>query len=74
MKLFLKFYVELLNIDNIIDADYEALISVNEIGEKIANSIISYFSDEKNILIINNLKSHGLKFNYEENHMQTCHY
>jgi len=62
---------ELLNIDNIINADYETLISVNEIGEKIANSIISFFSDKKNILIINKLKTHGLKFNFEESHKQT---
>ncbi len=61
---------ELLNIDNIINADYEALISVNEIGDKIANSIISYFSDKKNILIINKLKTYGLKFNFEESHKQ----
>ena len=62
---------ELLSIDNIINADYETLISVDEIGDKIANSIISYFSDKKNILIINKLKSHGLKFYFEENHKQT---
>ena len=61
---------ELMNIDNIINADYETLISVNEIGEKIANSIISYFSDKKNILIINKLKTYGLKFNFEESHKQ----
>jgi len=55
---------KLLNIDNIINANYDTLISIDEIGEKIAKSIISYFSDKKNILLINKLKSYGLIFMY----------
>ncbi|OFY65126.1 MAG: DNA ligase (NAD(+)) LigA [Bacteroidetes bacterium RBG_13_43_22] len=53
------------SIDDLIEADLEALTSIHEIGPKIALSIISFFADEDNILIINRLKSYGLKF-YEE--------
>ncbi len=51
-----------LNIDALIAADYENLISVDEIGEKIAKSVLSWFSNSKNIELINKLKFLGLQF------------
>jgi DNA ligase (NAD+) len=54
------------SIDELIQADPEKLTSIREIGPKIASSIISFFKDEDNILIINRLKSYGLKFKEEE--------
>ena len=42
------------------NADIEQLTSIREIGPKIASSIVSYFSDQDNILIINRLKSSGI--------------
>jgi DNA ligase (NAD+) len=54
------------SIDDLIKADYEQFTSTYEIGPKIASSIISFFADEGNILIINRLKSHGIKFAGEE--------
>ena len=48
------------SIDKLIDATYEEIISVDEVGGKIAESILEYFSDHKNINIIENLKSFGL--------------
>jgi DNA ligase (NAD+) len=48
-------------IDDLIKADPEQLTSVNEIGPKIAASIIAYFSDKENIEIINRLKLAGIK-------------
>ncbi|NLA24909.1 MAG: NAD-dependent DNA ligase LigA, partial [Bacteroidales bacterium] len=36
-----------------------------DIGDRIADSIIEYFSKEKNIEIVNRLKSYGLKFSEE---------
>lgn len=54
------------SIDELIDADYEMLTSTNEIGQKIATSIILFFSDKQNIEIINRLKSAGLKFSNEQ--------
>jgi DNA ligase (NAD+) len=55
------------SIDELITASLEELTSIREIGPKIASSIISFFADEDNILIINRLKSYGLKFNEEGN-------
>jgi DNA ligase (NAD+) len=54
------------SIDELIQADPEKLTSIREIGPKIASSIISFFKDEDNILIINRLKSYGLKFKGKE--------
>jgi DNA ligase, NAD-dependent len=52
-------------IDELSSASIETLTSVNEIGPKIASSIISFFSDADNILIINRLKAYGLRFSAE---------
>jgi DNA ligase (NAD+) len=53
------------SIDDLINADYDQLTSVYEIGPKIASSIIAFLKDEDNITIINRLKSHGLKLSGE---------
>jgi DNA ligase (NAD+) len=50
------------NIDDIIKSSKEELISVNEIGESIADSIISFFQIESNNVLINRLKDYGLQF------------
>ena len=49
------------NIDNLISASYENLIEVEEIGEKISESIIEFFNSEDNLKIIYSLKKIGLK-------------
>ena len=54
------------NIDAIKKADLETLVSVDEIGEKIAQSIIHYFSDSRNRDMIERLKEIGLKFELDE--------
>lgn len=48
--------------EEIIKATFDELKEVEEIGDKIAESIIKHFSDEKNILIIERLKEKGLRF------------
>ncbi len=50
------------SLDKLMQADFETLIAVDEIGERIANSIIDFFSDSLNIQIVNRLKSYGLEF------------
>jgi DNA ligase (NAD+) len=50
------------SIDVLISADTERLTSTREIGPKIAGSIINYFEDEENRLIISRLKAFGLRF------------
>ena len=54
------------SIDAIISADYDKFIEVDEIGDKIAQSLIKYFNDSENLLIIDKLKSSGLIFSYED--------
>jgi DNA ligase (NAD+) len=49
-------------INAIMEADIETLIAVDEIGERIAESVVLYFSKQKNIDLINNLKNSGLQF------------
>ena len=48
------------NIDLLANANLEQLIHVDEIGEKIAQSIILYFSNEKNKDLVERLKTAGL--------------
>ncbi len=54
------------NIDNIIKANFEELIAADEIGERIAQSVLAYFGDEKHIEEINKLKAAGLSFDIVE--------
>ena len=50
------------NIDNIKNATEEELVVVDEIGTRIARSVISYFKDKRNLDQIDRLKEYGLKF------------
>ncbi len=54
------------SIDNIIKASVEELTEIEEVGEKIAVSIKDFFSDERNINIINKLREAGLQFEQEK--------
>jgi len=49
-------------IEAIITADMETLIAVDEIGDKIAKSVVLYFSKQKNIDLVTALKNSGLQF------------
>ena len=51
-------------IDNIISVSLDELTKVNDIGDIIAESIKDYFSNEKNIELINKLKNFGVNFEY----------
>lgn len=54
------------NIDNIMSASLEDMVEVDEIGERIAQSIIDYFAVESNQEIIKRLKEYGLNMMVEE--------
>lgn len=54
------------DIDHIINASVEEMTQIDEIGEKIALSVRNFFDDERNIEIVNRLKSAGLRFVVEE--------
>lgn len=49
------------SIDNLMTADFDTLIAVDEIGDRIAQSIIDFSTDLGNIQLINRLKSYGLQ-------------
>jgi DNA ligase (NAD+) len=54
------------NIDAISSATYETLMSIDEVGDVIANSVREYFSNEENLVLVERLKSFGLQFSIEE--------
>ena len=54
------------NIDNILSSDFDELIMVDEIGDKIANSVIEFASKEDNLHIIEKLKKNGVSFEIDE--------
>lgn len=45
---------------------FEDLTAVDEIGERIARSIIAYFADERNRTLVNRLKEYGLQMSVAE--------
>lgn len=53
-------------LDNLIAADLQTLTDVDGVGEVLAECIIRYFADEKNLQIIARLRSYGLKFEISE--------
>lgn len=53
------------SLDQLMSADIERLTAVNEIGPRIASSIISWFADPENNEIINRLRSAGIKMTGE---------
>ncbi|MEJ7558702.1 MAG: NAD-dependent DNA ligase LigA [Pedobacter sp.] len=57
------------NIDVLINASLEDLIAIEEIGVKIAESIVEYFSKQEHLEQIVRLKSYGLQFIVAENEM-----
>lgn len=52
-------------IGELASASFEQLISVEEVGDKIAQSIIEYFADEQNLRTIERLQAAGLQFEAE---------
>lgn len=54
------------DIEELENANLERLINIDEIGEKIAQSIISYFANPLNRELIERLKVAGLQFNRKE--------
>jgi DNA ligase (NAD+) len=57
-----KLAYELKSIDLIENASLEELTGIDEIGGKIAESIIKWFANDRNKQLIKRLKSHGLNF------------
>lgn len=58
------------DIDTLTRANVEALVAVDEIGERIAESVIRYFEDPESQNIISRLKAQGLNFKAEKQEAQ----
>jgi DNA ligase (NAD+) len=54
------------SIDNLMTASLEALISVDEIGDRIAASILEFSNDIGNMQLIHRLKYHGVQLKISE--------
>jgi len=54
-------------LDNLMNASFEELIEIKDIGEIIAKNIVSYFNNDENILLINKLKEYGVNTIYLDN-------
>ena len=52
------------NIDNLMAATEEELLEIPDVGPIVASSIRNYFSDERNVALINALKEEHLNFDY----------
>ena len=57
------------SMDAVMAATREELIEAEEVGAKIADSIVDYFADEQNRAIIERLRSAGLQFEAEQKSM-----
>ncbi len=65
-----KLAYSLHNIEALENASFEELKNIDEIGEKIAESIVNFFKEEKNKQLVNDLKQAGLKFAIDEKTLQ----
>ena len=61
-------------LDNLINASFDELVNIKDIGETIAISIREYFEDEKNINVINKLKEHGINMEYLGNDTEKANF
>lgn len=54
------------DMDSILSASHEELTTADEVGDKIALSMMEYFADEENMRIISRLRQAGLQFRQED--------
>lgn len=59
------------NIDALMNASLADLMAVDEIGERIAASVVGFFASEHNRAVVEKLRAAGLKFEIEEAVMQS---
>ncbi|GAA0871638.1 NAD-dependent DNA ligase LigA [Gangjinia marincola] len=58
------------NMDAIAEADFDMLVSVDEIGDKIAESVLDFFRQEKNQELVQRLKAKGLQLSLSEEELE----
>lgn len=54
------------SIDRLMEASFEQLVDVDEIGDRIAQSVVAYFSDAENRRIVERLRAQGLQMEVSE--------
>lgn len=59
------------NIEALAAADFEDLVAVDEVGEKIAQSVVNYFARVDNKEMISRLKAKGVQFTLAEESLQS---
>ena len=59
------------SIDNLSKANLDTLVQVDEIGTRIAESVVEFFDSLSNIQIIDRLKTYGLQFKSQLNNFKT---
>ncbi|MCB0374658.1 MAG: NAD-dependent DNA ligase LigA, partial [Sinomicrobium sp.] len=59
-----------LSIDALKNATAEDLVAVDEIGEKIAESVIEFFGDRTNVITVERLRSYGVQLEVSPEKMQ----
>ena len=57
------------NIDALANASFDELVAIKDIGDVVARSIMSFFMNEENLRLINELKSLGLNTLYLNNNV-----
>jgi DNA ligase (NAD+) len=60
------------NIDRLIEMSVDELKEIEEVGEKIAISISLFFSDERNLEIVNRLRAYGVNMEREEQELHSA--
>ncbi|MGO5010504.1 NAD-dependent DNA ligase LigA [Niallia sp. Sow4_A1] len=56
--------MEFKHMDQLVKASKEELTAINEIGEKMADSIVTFFEQEEVLELINELKTYGVNMEY----------
>jgi DNA ligase (NAD+) len=50
------------SLDGVANATFDELLQTDEVGEKIARSVVDYFGDSRNVALVERLKAAGLRF------------
>jgi DNA ligase (NAD+) len=58
------------SMEQLVNASLEQLTATDEIGDRIAGSIIAYFAEEKNISMVARLKEYGLQMQLSDSALQ----
>ncbi|MGL1887766.1 MAG: NAD-dependent DNA ligase LigA [Reichenbachiella sp.] len=64
-----KLVQHFIRIEAIMEADFETLVAVPEIGDRIAQSVIDFFSNERNVELIRRLQAAGVQLKIDESQL-----